>query len=276
MTILHGRLLKFFVVTLFILASVGCSSLGKKLKSALNGTEQPQERPTASNSATRFSDQDNVHVGTQRQYRRMTKDKFEEDAEVQSSAGSLWVMEGQGAYLFSPNSTRLVGDLLNVKLEGNPRQQLQTKVKVISKLLDRLEHPDPIVRAPSSTSAPTAAGANPAAAPGQPGAPADPNAPPAANAAAGGATPPAPVAEAVPRPESKFDVQLVPTRIIETLRDGSYRVKGVEPFMIGRREYKVIVTGIVRPEDFSDDGIAASKLLDSQFDIVSSKKGMSL
>ena len=46
--------------------------------------------------------------------------------------------------------------------------------------------------------------------------------------------------------------------------------------MIGKREYKVIVTGLVRPEDFNDAGISAEKILDPQFDIVSSKKGMAL
>jgi flagellar L-ring protein precursor FlgH len=46
--------------------------------------------------------------------------------------------------------------------------------------------------------------------------------------------------------------------------------------MIGKREYKVIVTGIVRQEDFDDSGIDASKLLDPQFDIVSSRRGASL
>jgi flagellar L-ring protein precursor FlgH len=48
----------------------------------------------------------------------------------------------------------------------------------------------------------------------------------------------------------------------------------MQPFMIGKREYKVIVTGVVRPEDFDDAGIEAGKLLDPQFDIVSSRKGM--
>ena len=71
-------------------------------------------------------------------------------------------------------------------------------------------------------------------------------------------------------------MQAVPTRIVEQLKDGSYRVKGMQPFMIGKREYKVIVTGVVRPEDFDDAGIDSSKLLDSQFDIVSSRKGATL
>ena len=45
--------------------------------------------------------------------------------------------------------------------------------------------------------------------------------------------------------------------------------------MIGKKEYKVIVTGIVRADDFNDEGIDAPKLLDPQFDIVSLRKSRS-
>ena len=60
------------------------------------------------------------------------------------------------------------------------------------------------------------------------------------------------------------------------MKDGSYRVKGTQAFMIGKREYKVIVTGIVRPDDFNEDNTSAAKLLDAQFDVVSTKKGIAL
>jgi flagellar L-ring protein precursor FlgH len=42
--------------------------------------------------------------------------------------------------------------------------------------------------------------------------------------------------------------------------------------MIGKREYKVIVTGLIRPEDFNDAGIISEKLLDPQYDVVSLRK----
>jgi flagellar L-ring protein precursor FlgH len=42
--------------------------------------------------------------------------------------------------------------------------------------------------------------------------------------------------------------------------------------LIGPREYKIIVTGIVRAEDFNEEGISATKLLDSKFDIVSARR----
>ena len=67
-------------------------------------------------------------------------------------------------------------------------------------------------------------------------------------------------------------MSVVPARIVEKLLDGSYRIKGSQPFMIGRREYKVIVTGMVRSSDIDSDVIQASKILDPRFDIVSTKR----
>ena len=208
----------------------------------------------------------------------MNRNRFEDEADVNAQAGSLWIMEGQGAYLFAQNQTRMMGDLLNVRVEGSPRQQLSSKVKVISKLLDRLEAPQRgLAGTPvQAAKAGGAQGANPAAQPPAPGAEAGA----AADAAGAGA---AGAAQAATEKAGTFDprdpistIQTVPTRIVEQLKDGSYRVKGVQPFMIGKREYKVIVTGVVRPEDFDDGGIESSKLLDSQFDIVSSRKGSTL
>lgn len=234
------------VACAFVLS--GCASLSKAWKSLIGHDEDPISKVTT----PRFSETDNVKVTDNKQYRRMNRQRFEEEADVKADAGSLWVMEGQGAYLFSQNQMRMVGDLLNVKIEGAPRTQLQTKTKVISNLLSRLESSQ--MRGPAS--APAAAAAP---------------APAAETAAASGggddkaaATPDA----------SGFNVSVVPTRIVEQLKDGSYRVRGMQPFMIGKREYKVIVTGVVRPEDFDDNGITAPKLLDPQFDIVSSRKGM--
>lgn len=251
---------KLISISVLIAASglVGCSSLQRAVKG-----EQPK--------VTRYSDRDNLPFESDRKYRRMNRNRFEEEAEVGAQAGSLWVMEGQGAYLFAQNQTRMMGDLLNVRVEGSPKQQLSSKVRVISKLLERLEAPRTTgaqaVRGPAATGA-----ANPAT-------------PPAAGdgAAAGVGADAQSTQVAGNEKAGTFDpkdpistIQTVPTRIVEQLKDGSYRVKGVQPFMIGRREYRVIVTGVVRQEDFDDNGIDASKLLDSQFDIVSSRKGSTL
>lgn len=244
------------------------------------GRAAPEDPENSDKSLTtpRFSEQDNVRYGTERRYRRMSKDRFEDEAEVAAGAGSLWVMEGQGAYLFAQNRTRLVGDLLNVRLDGAPRTQLQMKTRVIAKLLERLERPE----RSESVRAPTGVAAQPGA-PAQPPAPQPNQAPAAAAPGQGeqaGQQPPGAVAQAPtppsPRPETSFSVERVPTRIVEVLKDGSYRIKGSQEFMIGKREYRVIVTGIIRPEDFDEGGIEAEKLLDPQFDIVSNKRGATL
>src|SRR5690606_26806234 len=122
------------------------------------------------------SDNENMRVNTERQYKRMNREKFEEEADLRPEAGSLWVMEGQGAYLFSQNQMRMVGDLLNVRIEGSPKTQLRTKVRVIARLLERLESSRGVsTRAPASARPgdprqPAPGAANPAA-PGQTGQP---------------------------------------------------------------------------------------------------------
>lgn len=274
------------VVGLALVASLssGCSSFGKKFKAFLNGksSDELAQAAVPKVSTPKFSETDNVRYGVERKYRRMNRDRFEDEAEVAAGAGSLWVMEGQGAYLFAQNRTRLVGDILNVRVEGAPKSQLQTKTRVIARLLERLERPESSsIRAPASapgaqSAATNTPGQQTAGAPGQ-----DANSQGQTQAAgapnpAGGAVPPAPTTAQGTRPEAQFNVEAVPTRIVEVLRDGSYRVKGSQEFMIGKREYRVIVTGIVRPEDFNDEGIGAEKLLDSQFDIVSAKRGAAL
>ena len=264
----------FIQFLIFILIGVlvsSCSSVGKSLRGLVSGKENENAKATG----PRFSEQENLRTpaSTDKQYHRMNRQRFEEEAEVKEDAGSLWVMEGQGAYLFSQNQMRMVGDLLNVKLEGAAKSQLQTKVKVIARLLERLEG----ARNPASANA-----ATPGAQPGQPATPpaagqqAQAKDKPEAGAEAANPAASPKEGQANAQTEGPFNVQTVPTRIVEQLKDGSYRVRGMQPFMIGKREYKVIVTGVVRPEDFDDQGIEAGKLLDPQFDIVSSRKGATL
>jgi flagellar L-ring protein precursor FlgH len=269
MTFIARALLILFVA----FVSSGCSSFGKKMKGWMNGKDSNVAHKSV--TTPKFSDSENLRAGSlagDRQYRRMNRSRFEEEADLKADAGSLWVMEGQGAYLFSQNQMRMVGDLLNVKIEGNPKSQLQTKVKVIAKLLERLEAPPRNLASQNQAKPATpAAGAAPAQS-GQPPAAGAQN-PPVAGGDQANAQGAQPAAEVEKKEEPPFAVQTVPTRIVEQLKDGSYRVRGMQPFMIGKREYKVIVTGIVRAEDFDDGGLDSSKLLDPQFDIVSSKKG---
>lgn len=126
------------VITVLIgtVVSTGCASVNDYLAS-LNKKETPSLEKIA--TAPRYSESQNMAVPTDRQYKRMTKNRMEEESDLGSSAGSTWVMEGQGAYLFVQNKMRREGDLLNVKLDAPAMKQVETKVSVIKKLLKQLE-----------------------------------------------------------------------------------------------------------------------------------------
>ncbi len=199
----------------------------------------------------RYSENPQMTAPTNRQYKKMTKNRMEEEAELGSQAGSMWLMDGQSSYLFTQNKTRRDGDILNVKLEGPAQKQVETKVKVIKKLLKQIEEQE---RLESN-------GGKQEILAGKDGADAKDRAPASA-----------PKAEEKEDKADLTDIALIPTRIIEKLPDGNYRVKGSQPFMIDKKEYKVIVTGMIRPEDYNDEGISSSKLLDPQFDVVSLRR----
>lgn len=244
-------IVKFAAVTAIFAAmilSTGCATVNDFVTSLKGKEENPPLEKI--NSAPRYSDAANMKVPTDRQYKRMTKNRMEEESELQSNAGSAWVMEGQGSYLFAQNKMRREGDMLTVKLDGTAQKQVETKVSVIKKLLKQLEDQEKGAQAPLSNGLAAAGDANRA---------------PAAAAA--------PAADAQKDDkEGLADVQAIPSKIVEKLADGNYRVKGQQPFMIGKREYKVILTGMLRPEDFNDEGITSQKLLDPQYDVVSIRR----
>ena len=74
--------------------------------------------------------------------------------------------------------------------------------------------------------------------------------------------------------DDEVPVREVPTRIVEKMSDGNYRIKGSQAFMIGKKEYKVILTGLVRNEDFNEDGIESAKVLDPHYDIVANRRSL--
>lgn len=264
------NLAKLLIVVMFALSATGCASINKKLRAMFGKEQKPEVASAVRPTTPRFSETDNYKLGAERQYKRMNKEQFEADAQVGDTAGSLWVMEGQGAYLFAQNTKRLAGDFVNINIEGPPQQQLQTKTNVIAKLLKKLERGSdaPAVRAPSSTQDKASKTAKQDKDQQQKPGDADQNQSTAQSDQEKTDQP------QQPKAPGTFDVSQVPARIVETLKDGSYRVKGSQQFMIGKREYKVIVTGIIRPEDFNEDGTSATKILDGQFDIVSNKKGV--
>lgn len=236
----------FLIAIIFSLLNTGCSSLDGMFGKSNEVKTEDQVKP----EFTKFSENPNILNTTNRNYKRMNKARMEEESDLGSQAGSMWIGEGQGAYLFTQNKSRKEGDLLSVKIDGSAQKQIETKVSVIKKLLKQLEEEE--LKA---------------------------NQPPVETPLAdNNATPKKPEADRAPASEKKeekeepLEIGAVPTRIIERLADGNYRVKGAQPFMIGKREYKVIVTGLIRPEDFNDEGVSSNKILDPQYDVVSLRR----
>jgi flagellar L-ring protein FlgH len=254
------ELLLIGFLLVFTFSQAGCASFNRKLKNFLSGS--PTEESKTTSTLAKFSETGDVAPRVNRAYKRTTKESLSNESALDSKAGSLWVMEGQGAYLFSQNVVRLIGDPLAVTLEGDPREQLQSKVTVIKKLLAKIEERQKArVRSPAGDDGETeektdADEKGKAAKKGQKTSEASQ------------------AAQQAPQKEdgADFNVKNVPTRIVERTLEGNYRVKGSQAVMIGSREYKIIVTGIVRAEDFNDDGISAGKLLDPKFDIVSARR----
>lgn len=243
-----------------LLCCSGCASFGAKMKAFLGGKSSSGavQQNQAAKPVT-FSEKPYHMSGARRKYQRVTKESLQDQSHLDSTAGSLWVNEGQGAYLFSQNIMRMIGDPVGVMIEGEPKQQLSSKVDVIKKLLDKLEaRRQAALRAPAGEKAEGAEKAEGEEGAEKPGAP---------NPAAAANKPKPPTPS-----EPEFNVKKVPTRIVERMVDGNYRIKGSQPIMIGNHEYKVIVTGIVRAEDFNDEGISATQLLDPKFDIVSPRR----
>jgi flagellar L-ring protein precursor FlgH len=264
------ELLLICFLLIFSVTQTGCASFNKKLKGWLGGNEASQQAEQSKQVSTtaKFSDGGDVSPRVKRQYKRTTKESLSEESALDSKAGSLWVMEGQGAYLFSQNVVRLVGDPLAVTLEGDPKDQLQSKANVIKKLLAKIEERQKArLRSPTSESG-EAAAADESSDKDKDTKTADAN-----NKGKKDKNNPQNQNQQAPTEQAAdLSVKIVPTRIVERTLEGNYRVKGTQPFMIGPREFKIIVTGIVRAEDFNEEGISATKLLDPKFDIVSARK----
>lgn len=248
---------EFFLIACLLLVGftqTGCAGFNKRLKSMLGGgTTVEQQAAKEQSTMTKFSDSADVSPRVKRAYKRTTKESLSEESALEAKAGSLWVMEGQGAYLFSQNVVRLVGDPLAVQLEGDPKDQLQSKATIIKKLLAKIEERQQRREIAANDEAAKKEDKSEKGEKDKKEKEKSANAPSTMDAA------------------YDLAVKNVPTRIIERTLEGNYRVKGSQPFLIGTREYKIIVTGVVRAEDFNDEGIPASKLLEPKFDIVSAR-----
>ncbi len=221
----------------------GCASVGKYLKEMVGGKVTKKSKSMSQKSVGK--------IAGNKKYQRTNHQTLQEESKLGADSGSLWIERGQGSYLFTQNTNRLIGDLVNVEIEGQAKKQIETKVSVIQDLLDRITAQREERRLASQKregkSVPQRGVASKKVTKAAPG-PASPKA-----------------------PEKKFEIKTVPSQITEILKDGSYMVEGDQPFMIGKREYKLIVKGIVRQEDFDDEGISAETLLDPKFDIVTNR-----
>ncbi len=282
---LKGQFLKSLSLGLIGILAIHCSHFDSEDKSkVINPTAMMQPPSESKPDYIKFSENPNIGTFSDKRYRRSTRKSLEDESEVHSQAGSLWNNDGQSAYLFTQNKQRKQGDLLNVKLEGAGRSQIETKVGVVKKLLARIEfinkQNQERMRALASEGGNANATANGKSVESTNSTLEKNSSLPNENnkiASSNNKFKPLPQTnieeqQSATSDETPFNVDVVPTRVVERLADGNYRVKGAQGFMIGKREYKVIVTGFVRPEDFSEDTISSNKLFDPQWDVVSLRR----
>lgn len=246
--------------------------------------EEDDEEPVA-----RYSEMNNMAPPSDRQYKRMTRKKMEEESELYSSAGSLWKMEGQTSYLFAENKHRREGDPTIIKMEGAALKLIENKVAVVQDLLKQLENQklraeedsvradaekmrlaqieeekilraqkiargeiviDPMEEQMKELSGPSAK-------------------------VAGDTRKPAGTAAGKAEKEEKIDlkdIESIPSRIVEKMSGDTYRIRGQQYLTIKRKPYKVIATALIRAEDFKDGGVSSSKLLEAQYDLIHIKR----
>jgi len=259
------NIFSILILSALLVNLVGCASLGRKWKNLVGGgTSSAPAKPPGPQSPS-FASQPNVMTGKERKYKRVTKENFSDEQSLEENSGSLWRKEGQGSYLFSQNNLRVLGDVVNVNIEGRTGDNLSTKIKLIRTAWAKFDKPQvKIIRRVATAGKPT---------PDR-----------------GQGTPPPPPAQAndanntdenkdndknsadntKEKDDAKFDQ--VPCRIVEKNSDGSYRVKGQQTVLIGRREYKIIVTGNLRADDITADNISSTKIIDGKFDLIASSK----
>ena len=111
---------KVFLATISVFLFQSCGSKVRKhetefpreskLPVAVEEKKSAVEVSSDEEPLTKFSDLNNMVPPSDRNYKRMTRLKMEEESELYGSAGSLWKMEGQTSYLFAENKHRREGD----------------------------------------------------------------------------------------------------------------------------------------------------------------------
>lgn len=217
-----------------------------------------------------------------RNYKRMTKARMEEESDLHAGAGSLWIMDGQKSYLFAQNNKRREGDPTSLKVEGNAMKQVQLKINTIQDLLNDLEEQRRQAELDQKKEEAEKKrladveiekekildGENP------------PEEKMALEQAEKIVKERKPAAVEVVKPtkvekDVKVDlkeIEMIPSKIVEKVDGGLYRISGFQTLTIKNRPYKVIATGLVRTDDFSDQLVSSNKLVDPQFDVIHLKK----
>lgn len=274
--------MRFLVAGMLLIYLAGCATPAPAPQPA-PVPEQAAEEPT------KYSDTANLMPAADREYKRMTRQRMEDDSDLQAGAGSLWVMEGQTSYLFAQNKHRRPGDPTQIKVEGSALKQLELKVATIQDLLKDLEDQKKAAEEQEKKDL----------AEKQRLADIDKEAQKIlTNGEARTETAAKVIAEerarereiasvqdkkkdqkqADVKPKEKEekidlkDVELIPSKVVEKMPDGLLRVTGQQTLMIKKRPYKVLAMGLVRPEDFDDNQISSSKMIETQFDIIHIKK----
>jgi flagellar L-ring protein precursor FlgH len=294
---------------LFILGLQGCATFSSEDKARLEKELQPAhiEQPATQAKApeaeikdddigeseplTRYSGLNNMAPPSDRQYKRMTRERMEEESALNSSAGSLWKMEGQTSYLFAENKHRREGDPTTIKLEGAALKFVENKAQVVGELLTQLDEQKRIadeeerkaeaekqrlaqVEAEKKLRAERIAKGEIVV---------DPLDEQQANVEARNdgdfrmpastkAVAMAPKKAAVEEKIDLKDVENIPAKIVERMTDDTYRIRGQQYLTIKKKPYKLITTALIRAEDFNDVSVSSNKLLEAQYDLVHVKR----
>ena len=103
--------------------SVGCGSLNRTLGSWF-GKKPPKKMRKVTRRPRRA-----------KKSKKVTRKSLAEQSKLGEQSGSLWVPRGQGAYLFHQNNRRLIGDMINVEMDGcllytspSPRDRQKTRM----------------------------------------------------------------------------------------------------------------------------------------------------
>ncbi len=240
---------------------------------------------------TRYSGLNNMAPPSDRQYKRMTRERMEEESALNSSAGSLWKMEGQTSYLFAENKHRREGDPTTIKLEGSAFKFVENKAQVVSELLAQLDEQRTkaeeeerkaeaerqrlaTVEAEKKLRAERIAKGEIVVDPldeqqayVESKGDVDYRLP----ASVAGTAPVAPK-KAVEEKIDLKDIENIPAKIVERMPDDTYRIRGQQYLTIKKKPYKLIATALIRAEDFNDGSVSSNKLLEAQYDLVHVKR----